>query len=71
MPHDFMHWHEGRLLGSTKPADQLVANIGEPGNSLKVILDAFVKVCLCTVCIGGALLGDDVCPFGQTYALKN
>ncbi len=36
-PHKLMHWHEGGLLGSTKPADQLVANIGEPGDCLKVI----------------------------------
>ncbi len=41
-PHELMHWHESRLLCGTKPVDQLVANIGEPGNSLKVIPDAFV-----------------------------
>jgi hypothetical protein len=40
--HELMHWYEGGLLGGTKPADQLVANIGEPGNCLKVIPDAFV-----------------------------
>jgi hypothetical protein len=69
-PHELMHRHESRLLGSTKPADQLVANIGEPGNGLKVIPDAFVKVCLCTVCVVGALLCNDTCSFGQTYVLK-
>jgi hypothetical protein len=68
--HDLMHWHEGRLLGSIKQADQLVADIGELGNCLKVIPDAFVKILLCTVYIGRALLGSDVCPFGQTYVLK-
>ncbi len=65
-----MHQHEGRLLGSTKPVDQLVADIGEPGDCLKVIPDAFVEVCLYTFCISGALLGNDVCPFSQTYVLK-
>jgi hypothetical protein len=57
--HGFMHWHEGGFLGSTKPADQLVANIGEPRDCLRVIPDAFIKVRLCTVCVGGALLGNN------------
>jgi hypothetical protein len=43
MPHELVHWHGGGLLGSTKPADQLVTNIGECGNGLKVIPDAFAK----------------------------
>ncbi len=54
MPYELVHWHESGLLGGAKPADQLVANIGEPGNGLKVIPNAFVKVCLCTVCVVGA-----------------
>ena len=33
-PHELVHWHESGLLGSTKPADQLVAYIGEPGDGL-------------------------------------
>jgi hypothetical protein len=70
MPHELMHWHEGGLLGRSKPENQLVPNIGEPGNCLKVIPDAFVKVHLHMVCIGGALLGNDVCLFSQTYILK-
>jgi hypothetical protein len=69
-PHELMHWHESGLFGSTKPADQLIANIGEPGDCLKVIPDALVQVCLCMVCVGGASLGDNACPFGQTYILK-
>jgi hypothetical protein len=28
-PHELMHWYEGGLLSSAKPANQLVANIGE------------------------------------------
>jgi hypothetical protein len=63
MPHEVMHRHEGGILGSTKPADQLVADIKEPGDCLKVITDAFVKVHHNMVCNGGALLG-------QTYILK-
>ena len=68
--HELVHWHEGMLFGGTKPVDQLVTNIGEPGDCLKVIPDAFVEVCLYTFCISGALLGNDVCPFSQTYVLK-
>jgi hypothetical protein len=53
-PHELMHWHESGLIGSTKPADQLVTYFGEPGNGLKVIPDTLVKVCLCTTCVIGA-----------------
>jgi hypothetical protein len=67
---ELMHWHEGGLLGGAKPADQLVANIGEPGNYLKVISDALVKVCLCTVCFGGELFGNNACSLSETYILK-
>jgi hypothetical protein len=70
MLHEFMHWHESGLLGSTKPADQMVAYVGESGNGLEVILDAFVEVCLCMICIVGALLCNDVGPFGQVNVLK-
>jgi hypothetical protein len=69
-PHELVHQHEGGLLGSTKSADQLVANIWESSNCLKVIPDAFIQVRLRTVCIGGALLGNDICLFGQAYILK-
>jgi hypothetical protein len=62
-PHELVHWHESGLLGGMKPADQLVANIGEPGNGLKVIPDLFIKVCLCLVCVIGASLCDDISPF--------
>jgi hypothetical protein len=55
-PHELMNWLEGGLLGGAKPADQLVANIGEPGDCLKVIPAVLIEVCLCTVCFGGALL---------------
>jgi hypothetical protein len=69
-PHELVHWHESKLLCSTKPADQLVANIGEPGNCPKVIPDAFVEVHLHTACISEASLGDEIGPFSQTYILK-
>jgi hypothetical protein len=49
--HELVHWHESRLLGHTKPANQLVANVGEPGNGLKVVPNTFVEFFLCTICI--------------------
>jgi hypothetical protein len=53
-----------------KPLNQLVAYIWKTGNSLKVIPDRFVKVCLCTVCLVWALHCDDASPLGQAYVLK-
>jgi hypothetical protein len=70
MPRELVHRHESRLLGRTKPANQLVAYIWESGNSLKVILDTHVEVCLHMICIVWALLHDDAGPLGQAYALK-
>ncbi len=35
--HELVHWHESGLLGHTKPANQLVANVGESGDGLKVV----------------------------------
>ncbi len=55
-PHELMHWHEHRLLGYTKPANQLVANVREPSNGLKVVPDALVEGCLCPICIVWASL---------------
>ncbi len=69
-PHELVHWHESRLLGRTKPANQLVANVGEPSDCLKVVPDALAKVCLCTICIIWALFCDDAGPLGQAYILK-
>ncbi len=63
MLHELMHWHERGLLGRTKPANQLVAYIGKPGNGLKVILDTFVEVCLRTICIVWTSLCNDAGPF--------
>jgi hypothetical protein len=65
-----VHWHESRLLGCTKPANQLVAHNGETGNSLEVIPDALIKVCICTICIVWALFCNDAGPLSQAYALK-
>jgi hypothetical protein len=70
MLHELLQWHESGLLGNTKPADQLVAYIGEPGDGLEVVPDTFVKVCLRRTCIVGALLCNDTGPFGQAYVLK-
>ncbi len=68
--HELVHWHESGLLGRTKPANQLVANVGEPGNGLKVVPDTSVKIFLCTICIFWTLLCNDAGPFGQAYILK-
>jgi hypothetical protein len=43
---------------------------GKTGNSLKVIPDAFNKVCFCTICLIRALLCNDAGPLGQAYVLK-
>jgi hypothetical protein len=68
--HELVHWHESRLLGRTKPANQLVANVGELGDGLKVVPDALIKVCLHTICIVWALFHNDAGPLGQAYVLK-
>jgi hypothetical protein len=70
MPHELMHWHESGLLGCTKPVDQLVTNVGEPGNGLKVVPDAFIEACLCTICIIRASFCDNAGPLCQAYVLK-
>jgi hypothetical protein len=69
-PCELVHWHESRLFGSTRPANQLVAYIWESGNGLKVILDRLVEICLPMICIVWALLQDDTGPLCQAYALK-
>jgi hypothetical protein len=48
--HGLVHRHESRLLGRTKPGNQLVASIWETGDNLKVP-DALAEVCLCTICL--------------------
>ncbi len=69
-PREFVHRHECGLLGRIKPADQLVANVGEPGNGLKVVPDTIVKARFRTICIIWTLLCNDACPLGQAYVLK-
>jgi hypothetical protein len=70
MPHELVHWHESGLFGHAKPANQLVANVGEPGNGLEVVPDALVEVCLRPTCIFRALFCDDAGPLCQSYVLK-
>jgi hypothetical protein len=69
-PHELVHRHESGLLCHTKPANQPVANVGEPGNSLKVIPDALVKVCLRTICIVWASFCNNAGLLCQAYVLK-
>ncbi len=68
--HELVHWHEGGLLGHTKPSDQLVTNIGEPSNGLKVVPDTIIEVSLCMIYILWTLLCNDAGPLGQAYVLK-
>ncbi len=70
MLHELVHRHESRLLGRTKPANQLVANVGEPGNGLKVVPYALVEVCLRRICIAWALFCNNAGPLCQAYVLK-
>ncbi len=67
---ELVHWHECGLLGHTKPANQLVAYIWETSDSLEVIPDALVEVCLCTTFFIWASLLDNAGPLGQAYVLK-
>jgi hypothetical protein len=69
-PHELVHRHESGLLGCTKPSNQLVANVGEPGAGLKVVPEALVKFFLRTICIIQALFHDNAGPLCQAYVLK-
>ncbi len=69
-PHELVHWHERGLLGCTKPANQLVANVGEPGGGLEVVPDALVEDCLHPICIVRASFCDNAGPLCQAYVLK-
>ncbi len=69
-PHELMHWHVSGLLGHTKPANQLVANVGEPGDGLKVVPDALVEGCLHPICIVWASFCNNAGPLCQAYVLK-
>jgi hypothetical protein len=70
MPHELVCWHESRLLGHTKPENQLVAYIWKTGNGLKVIPDTLIEACLRTICIVWESLRNDAGPLGQAYVLK-
>ncbi len=68
--HELVHRHESRLFGHTKPANQLVADVGEPSNGLEVVPDALVDGCLCPICIVRALFCNNAGPLCQAYVLK-
>ncbi len=68
--HKLMNWHECGLLGNTKPADQLVANVWKPGNCLKVVRNALVIVLLHEARIIGALFTHNVGPLRETNVLE-
>ncbi len=68
--HELVHWHESGLCCCMKPENQLVANVREPGDGLKVVPDALVEVCLCPICIVQASFHGDPGPLRQAYILK-
>jgi hypothetical protein len=68
--HVVMHRHERRLLSSAKPADQLVANVLEPGKYLEIISLTFDKAFEHFGIFIQATGGDDVLPFGQADLLE-
>jgi hypothetical protein len=68
--YELVHQHESGLFCCTKPANQLDANVWEPGNGLKVVPDALVKVCLRPICIVRASFCDNAGPLCQAYVLK-
>ncbi len=70
MLHNLMHWHEHGLLGKAKPINQLVANIQESRNSLKVVLNALIEVVLCEVRIAKALLTHNIGTLHETDVLE-
>ncbi len=69
-PHELVHRHKSGLLCCTKPANQLVTNVAEPGNGLKVVPDALVEACLHTICIIRASFCNNAGPLCQAYILK-
>ncbi len=68
--HELVHQHESGLLGRAKPANQLVTDVGEPGDGLEVVPDALVEVGLCPICIVWASFCNDTGPLCQAYVLK-
>ncbi len=69
-PHELVHWHESGLFCCTKPANQLVTNVREPGDGLEVVPDALNKVCLRPICIVRASSCINAGPLRQAYILK-
>jgi hypothetical protein len=65
-----MHCHKCGLLGNIKLTNQVVADVREPGNCLKVIPDALIEVFLHQVHLVRALLAHNVGPLGETNVLK-
>jgi hypothetical protein len=65
-----MHWHECRLLGNAKPKNQLVTNIWESSNCLKVVPDALFQVFYCQGHNVGALLAHNIGPLCETNILE-
>ena len=69
-PHVVMHGHESGLSSRAKPADQLVADVREPGECLEVVSLAVDEVLVRLARVVRASRGHDVRPFGQADLLE-
>ena len=65
-----MHRHECGLSSRTKPADQLVADVREPGERLEIVSLALNEALVRLARVVRASRGHDVQPFGQADLLE-
>ena len=68
--HVVMHRHECGLSSRTKPADQLVTDVWEPGERLEIVSLAVDEVLIRLARVVRASRGHDVQPFGQADLLE-
>ena len=69
-PHVIMHRHECGLSSRTKPADQLVADVREPGERFEIVSLALNEALVRLARVVRASRGHDVQPFGQADLLE-
>ena len=65
-----MNWHECRFLDYMKPANQLVANVGEPHQCLKIASNALEKVLICLAVLGRTSCRYNVMPLSECDFLQ-
>ena len=69
-PHVIMHRHECGLSSRAKPADQLVADVREPGECFEIVSLALNEALVRLARVVRASRGHDVQPFGQADLLE-